>query len=140
MVVMNRLNSKITISLLIIFYLLLSFFSFTWVEAKFSQGETSNNIIFQEGGNSIKESFLIAKRILGEGIRKSYQWFKVNVWQGIALWFKNQFNPCLKKELEKRKTIMREELRKEEERIKDSIPQWKNFFWEKIKGVINNLK
>jgi hypothetical protein len=54
-----------------------------------------------------------------------YQWFLVNVWSGV---FKQEVEPRVLEEYERRKAIVREELPKEEQEIREELPTlWERF-------------
>ncbi len=54
-----------------------------------------------------------------------YQWFLVNVWAGV---FKQEVEPRVIEEYERRKAIVREELPKEEQEIREELPSlWERF-------------
>jgi hypothetical protein len=60
--------------------------------------------------------------------QKMYHWFLSNIWSKIKAWFK--------KEIEKRKPVIKEEFQKEKEELKKEAPKISKSFWEKFKELI----
>jgi hypothetical protein len=60
--------------------------------------------------------------------QKMYHWFLSNIWSKIKAYFK--------KEIEKRKPVIKEEFQKEKEELKKEAPKMGKSLWEKFKELI----
>lgn len=61
--------------------------------------------------------------------QRMYDWFKENIWSRIV--------PRAKEEIEKRKSVIEKEFKKEKEELKQEVPKVGKSLWERFKELIN---
>jgi hypothetical protein len=128
------MNFQLFFSVLIVFSLILPQVTFgqtepisppeTFEKAK-EMGERALKTIPKELPGILKKIWKVEVLSVWQ---KMYHWFLSNIWSKIKIWFK--------KEIEKRKPVIKEEFQKEKEELKKEAPKMGKSLWEKFKELI----
>ena len=68
--------------------------------------------------------------------KKMGEWLLKNVGEPVAVWFKKNIEPRIKKEVETKKPQIKEEFQKEKKELKDEAPKVGNSLWQRFKSII----
>ena len=146
-IIANYMRIGKFVTILILVGLILPSFSFAQ-EKPLSQPESLKEA--KEMGKKILDSAFkelpgILKRIWKEEVlpvwKKMSDWFLASTWPKIKSFFKKEIEPKTKKEIEKRKPVIKEEFKKEKEELKKEVKEKiisksLKSLWEKFKELI----
>lgn len=125
---------KNIIAVLLILGLILPFFSFAQNQGILPPKDINEVKGIGEKALKVFQKDLpgILKETLTEKVfpiwKKMWDWFDVNIW--LKVW------PKGKSELEKRKSIIKEEFKKEKKELKTELPRVEKSLWERFKDLI----
>jgi hypothetical protein len=63
--------------------------------------------------------------------------FLKRIWGTIVNFWENSIKPLFQKEVEKRKPVIEDQIKKEKEEFKEEFPEIRKSLWERLKSIIS---